>query len=151
MIRRDINTGILGQIGEKIVSNFLNKQGKNVQISIDPFDNKKDMIVDGKRIEVKTQTAFIIENAVTIQKNQLKKCREVDTFYVVVAPAPKHSYRWEGWILEIDPKSFKTRKRITKDGREMILIDIEQDAVIPLQKITNEELNVMKKYTSSEY
>jgi len=151
MNNRDTKTGALGQIGEKIISNYLNKQGRNVQISIDPFDSKKDMIVDGKRIEVKTQTAFIIENAVTIQKNQLKKCRDVDIFYVLVAPAPKHRYKWEGWILQIDPKSFKTRKRLTRDGREMILIDIEQNAVTPIEKISKQEIDVMRKYTSSEY
>lgn len=151
MSSRDAKTSALGAIGEKIISNYLNRQGKNVQISVDPFDSKKDMSVDGKKIEVKTQTAFILENAVTIQKSQLNKCRNVDMFFVVIAPAPKHQYRWEGWILQVDPKSFKTRNRITRDGREMILIDIEQDAVVPIEKIPSQEIAVMRKYTSSEY
>lgn len=151
MNSRNQKIDILGRIGEKIVSNLLNRQGKNVQESIDPFDRKKDMIVDEKTIEVKTQVPFILENAITIQENQLKKCRNVDEIYVVIAPAPKHSYKWEGWILQIDPKAFRTRKRLTRDGRQMILIDIEQNAVKPIEKISSNDLKILKHYTSSEY
>ena len=38
---------VLGQIGEKIVSNYYSRAGNIVEHSIDPFDRHKDLLVDG--------------------------------------------------------------------------------------------------------
>lgn len=151
MITKNQKNDMLGRIGEKIVANFLTSQGKFVQESVDPFDSVKDLIVDGKTVEVKTQAPFVIENAISFRENQLKKCRNVDEFYVLVAPLHDRHFKYEGCILKIDPKTFKTRMRKTKDGRSMLLISIIQDAVSIVKKITDEEMNLLRKYTTSEY
>lgn len=151
MKTREKDIDILGRIGEKIIINMLSREGLTVQESIDPYDSVKDMTCEGKTIEVKTQVPFIVEKAFTFKQNQLNKCRNVDVLYFISVPAPRHKYKWDGYIFEADPKSFKTRKRNTKDGRTMILVDIEQDAIMPIQRLSKEEVNTLKKYTASEY
>jgi len=141
----------LGRIGEKIVSNFLVKEGSIVTHSTNPYDNEKDLIVDGKKVEVKTQVPFIMENAFTFLPKQLKKCRSVDTLFFVAVPAPKHYYKWDGWVFRVDPKKFSIRTKNTKDGRTMYLVDINQEAVNPIQKVSNEDLEELKKYTNSNF
>jgi len=141
----------LGRMGEKIIVNHLSKQGLTVEESIDPYDRYKDLIADGKTVEVKTQVPFIMERAFTIKENQLPKCRSVDYLYFVCVPAPSKSFKWEGWIFKADPQQFKTRTRKTKDGRTMVLIDIEQDALEPVEKLTDQHIEQLKKYTVSKY
>lgn len=141
----------LGRMGEKVVVNLLSRLGLIIEESVDPFDSQKDMLVDGKKVEVKTQVPFILENAFTFKPNQLRKCRSVDVLYFVAVPAPTKKYKWEGWIFRVDPKNFKHRTRITKDGREMILIDIEQENVFPIEKVSAEIMEKMRQYTVSKY
>lgn len=140
----------LGLMGEKIVINYLSSQGRKVEHSVDKFDSKKDLISDEKIIEVKTQVPFIKEKALTFRPNQLKKCRSVDELYFVTVPA-KHTYEWSGWLFQVDPKNFIHRERKTKDGRQMILVDIEQEAVKPLIKIKEEHIKHLVRYASSDY
>jgi len=151
MKTRERDIDILGRIGEKIIINMLSSQGKIVQESIDPYDREKDMACDGQTIEVKTQVPFILEKAFTFKPNQLNKCRNVDVLYFISVPAPRHKFKWDGYIFEANPQSFKTRKRTTKDGRTMILVNIEQDAIKPVKKLTKEEADTLRKYTVSEY
>ncbi len=141
----------LGRMGEKIVVNNLSRQGLVVEESIDPYDREKDLVCDGKKIEVKTQVPFITQNAFTFKPNQLKKCRGVDELYFVAVPAPSHSYKWEGWIFKVNPQEFLIRKYNTKDGREMLLVNIVQDAVVPVEQVSDEYMAEMRKYTISKY
>jgi hypothetical protein len=146
---RDID--FLGRIGEKIIINMLSREGKIVEESIDPYDREKDMICDGKTIEVKTQVPFVTERAFTFKPNQLKKCRNVDVLYFISVPANRLNFKWDGYIFQADPESFRTRKRSTRDGRVMILVDIEQDALKPIQKLSDEEVETLRKYTVTGY
>ena len=141
----------LGLMGEKIVINMLNEQGCKVKTSVDKYDSEKDMVVDGKKVEVKTQVPFIMQNAFTFKPNQLRKCRGVDELYFVSVPAGRHGDKWEGWIFKADPKTFTTRQYKTKDGRDMILVDREQEALTPVLKMSNEEIKELQKYTVSGY
>jgi hypothetical protein len=151
MMKQEQKMDWLGRIGEKIIVNYLSRQGLTVEESINPYDSEKDLVCAGKNIEVKTQVPFIIENAFTFKPNQLKKCRSVDELYFVAVPAPKHSYKWAGWIFKVDPKEFLIRKRIVSGGREMILVNIQQDAVVPIEKVSDEYMTEMVKYTISKY
>ena len=36
----------MGKIGETIFANFCSAKGYKIEVSIDPYDSKKDMIVD---------------------------------------------------------------------------------------------------------
>lgn len=142
---------ILGRMGEKVVSNYFAKRGIIVEQAVNHFDNKKDMTADGKTIEVKTQVPFILEKAFTFKENQLRKCRGVDELYFISIPAPRHSFAHEGWLFRVDPKKFKTRERKTKDGRQMILVDIYQEAVTPVEKVDENIIADMMKYSVSGY
>lgn len=142
----------LGLMGEKIVINMLNEEGRKVKTSVDKYDSEKDLLIDGKiKAEVKTQVPFIMQNAFTFKPNQLRKCRGVDELYFVSVPAGRHSDKWAGWIFKADPKSFVTRSYRTKDGRNMVLIDREQEALTPIMKMTDEEMKELQKYTVSGY
>ena len=152
MTPQDYNVDILGRIGEKIVVNYLTTQGKLVQESINHYDSEKDMIVDGKKAEVKTQQPFVMKNAFTFRENQLRKCRNVDILYFVsVPPVFKKPFAWGGWLFEADPKKFTTSNYTTKKGINMILVDIDQPALTPIYKLSKEEVDELVKYANSSY
>jgi len=141
----------LGLAGEKIVINLLSEEGRKVKSSINKYDSEKDLLADDKKVEVKTQVPFIMQNAFTFKPNQLRKCRSVDILYFVSVPAGRHNDKWAGWIFKAEPKTFKIRNYKTKDGRDMILVDREQDALTPVKKMTDEEMKELQKYSVSGY
>jgi hypothetical protein len=153
VLTREQKIEILGKIGEKYVGNYLAKNRK-VEFSLDNFDSEKDLLADDKTVEVKVGTPFITEGAIAFKKSQLMKCRSVDEFYFVTIPAPKYSYRWSGWLFRIE-NNFKCKIRnITRSNGwidEMVLVPIEQDAVIPMFKVEDSVINEMMKYTTSKY
>ena len=142
----------LGLAGEKIVINFLSASGHVIKTSVDKYDSEKDLLIDGiLKAEVKTQVPFVMQNAFTFKPNQLRKCRSVDLLYFVSVPPPRHEDKWAGWIFRAEPKNFVTRTYKTKDGREMLLIDREQSALVPVIKMSDEEIKELQKYTVSGY
>ena len=153
VLTREQKIEILGKIGEKYVGNYLAKNRK-VEFSLDNFDSEKDLLADDKTVEVKVGTPFITEGAIAFKKSQLAKCRNVDEFYFVTIPAPKYHYRWSGWLFRIE-NNFKCKVRnITRSNGwidEMVLVPIEQDAVIPMFKVEDSVINEMMKYTTSKY
>ena len=153
VLTKEQNIEILGKIGEKYVGNYLAKN-RRVEFSLDNFDSEKDLLADGKTVEVKVGTPFITEGAIAFKKSQLMKCRSVDEFYFVTIPAPKYKYRWSGWLFRIE-NNFKCKVRnITRSNGwidEMVLVPIEQDAVIPMFKVEDSVINEMMKYTTSKY
>ena len=152
-LTREQKIEILGKIGEKYVGNYLAKNRK-VEFSLDNFDSEKDLLADDKTVEVKVGTPFITEGAIAFKKSQLTKCRSVDEFYFVTIPAPKYDYRWSGWLFRIENNfRYKVRNITRSNGwiDEMVLVPIEQDAVIPMFKVEDSVINEMMKYTTSKY
>jgi len=142
----------MGLVGEKIISNMLSLQGHKVEISINKFDSDKDLLIDGVyKAEVKTQVPFVMQNAFSIKPNQLRKCRTVDILYFICTPPPKHFDKFAGCIFSAEPMNFETTTYRTKDGRDMILIPREQSALKIIKKMTDDEINELKKYTVSDY
>jgi hypothetical protein len=134
----------LGQVGEKIVRNYLNKlRDVSVEDSTNLYDNKKDLImeivldenslddesasfktlyrneaddlVEIRTGEVKTNTPYFIEDMVSFHKSQLDKCRNVDDLYFVTVPSIKFQRDYSGWILRVDPKNFDAKAYTKKD------------------------------------
>ena len=135
----------LGLAGEKIVTNFFSKKGFNVEISIDPYDNQKDMKVNDKTVEVKTQVPFIFKNAFTIKDNhQLKKCKNADALVFVQAPCSKSD---KAGIFQID-KGFEYSKYKNKKKNKMILVPMNQLAVRQLASIDGENKQILRKYAT---
>ena len=137
----------LGMAGEKLVSNFFRGLGHTVEESLSTYDRVKDMTVNGKTCEVKTQQPFHVEDAFTMKENQLTKCKNVDKLIFVEAPEPKANvvYIWEA------PKEHrKFRTRVTRDGRNMYLLD--KSNMILLTSINDKVLvNEMKSFSNSKW
>jgi hypothetical protein len=142
---RKENIERIGQVGEKIIRNYLGKlKGVRVEDSLNVYDSEKDAVIevevsevddesatiqatyineDGKTvvlktIEIKTCTPYVDKKAVTIRKKQLKKCQKVDELYFVTVPFKGIEYEYSGWILKIDPKTFEFAHYPKKDTKE---------------------------------
>lgn len=143
---------ILGRTGEKIIVNMLTNLGLNVQESINHFDSDKDFLVDGKKVEVKTEQPYVMKNVFSFRENQLRKCQSVDVLYFVsIPPLIDLSYKWGGWIFRAEPQNFKYHRYTTKFGIKMVGIPIEQDALIPVKKMEDDEIAELLKYAKSAY
>ena len=141
-----------GLLGEKIMTNYFNTQGFMVEHSIDKFDREKDMLVNGKKVEIKTEQPLVFKNCLTIRETQLKKCRSVDELYfVTVPPSFRENYQYGGCIFKVDPENFKWTKWIPKDGRQMCAISIFQESVKFIKKLSDAECKELIKYRNSNY
>ena len=141
------NKTSLGLAGEKIVRNYLTSQGHQVLDSVDPYDSTKDLKVDGKTLEVKTQVPFVFKRSFTVKPNQLKKCLNVDSLIFVQAPCDK----WEQCAIYQIKKGFSYSNYTTKDGTEMILIPMKDKTVVKLVefKKQSEQYRTLKKYRTN--
>ncbi len=147
------NANELGLLGEKIVMNMINRNtpGLIIEQSINKFDSEKDMIVDGKKVEVKTQTPFVFKNCFSFRPNQLYKCRKVDVMYIVSVPHLRFKHFSDGYVYKVDPKKYTTIEYTTKNGLRMVGIPIKQDALVPVYKMTTEEIQELQKYSNTDY
>jgi len=141
------NKKILGDIGEKIVANYINGLEKDykVKMSVDPFDNKKDMRVNGKSCEVKTQVPYILKGGFTIKPNQLPKCLNADHFVIVQAPC---TYLDEAAIWSIR-EGFKYQLIKMKNGDERYLIEWAQEDVVKKMDIVGKDKELLRKYSTN--
>lgn len=144
------NVEKLGRAGESIITNYFNSKGMKVELSVNQFDSEKDMIVEGKMIEVKTQVPFVTKDSFSIRSNQLKKCISADEVYFISVPTVKNHFS-EGKVYAIRGSEIKYKKHRTKDGRDMILIPIKQDDMKELFEITEEEKRLLVMYSSSNW
>lgn len=142
----------LGHIGENIVVNWYSSQGYRIKISLDPYDSVKDLMVGDMQVEVKTQQPYVNMNALTFRPNQLPKCSNPNTLLNFVTATAEYnpSYKWNNCLFEVD-FDFKTVPYTTKSGRKMIAVPIEQEAVRFIKKLEDEEIQVLAKYTHSNY
>jgi hypothetical protein len=67
---------MLGAVGEGIVRRFFESQGLTVVMSEDKFDAEKDMIVDGKTVEVKTLLPIYKFNAFCLPVQQSRSAKK---------------------------------------------------------------------------
>ena len=139
------NKQILGTIGEKIVANYMSRIGRIVEVATDPFDSTKDMKVNGKSLEVKTQVPYIIKKGFTIKPNQLQKCLNADYFVIVQAPCT-HLDEAAVWKIK---KGFKYELTKMKNGDERYLIPRDQEAVVKKMDIVGEEKELLRKYSTN--
>lgn len=140
----------LGRAGEAIISNYFVKNDKKVEVSVNQYDSQKDMIVEGKSVEVKTQVPFVTKNSFSFRKNQLKKCVSADEVYFVSVPTNKKHFS-EGKVYCIKGPDIEYKEYTTKDGRDMILIPIEQKNMKMVFEVSNEEKELLVKYSSSNW
>jgi hypothetical protein len=148
----DVKKVMLGMVGERIVAYTLRKMGHEVEESLDPFDSEKDMLMDGHKIEVKTQVPFLIEDSFGVHPSQLKKIRSNHRAYFVSVPPAKNVDPDGGWIYELDTtQDFKCHRRTLGSGREVLCIPRNQLLMKKLVRIEDPKLLSTLKMLSTSY
>lgn len=136
---------MLGNLGEKIVRHLATRDGCTVEESLSLYDNTKDLRINGKTCEIKTQTRFRVERAFSVKGNQVRKCTEVDLLFFVETPD-------DGDVITVFecPKEKRIwRTRMTKDGRKMYLLDIS-NMNIAYQLSSAQIANEMRQNSNSK-
>lgn len=90
----------LGYSGEDLLYDFFTASGSTVTKSIDPYDQHKDLVIDGRMTEIKTEVLYRkfgsnrspaftipISGGSYIRKNQLNKCVNVDRLIFIKRPS----------------------------------------------------------------
>lgn len=134
---------VLGQIGEKIVSNYYSRAGNIVEHSIDPFDRHKDLLVDGEKVEVKTQTRYVMKDCFTLKLNQIKKC--MNGYHIVECPTTASN---ESALYKVD-KGFRYNTGHMNNGDVRYEIPRKQPAVKKLTDIEGKEKMLLRKYSTN--
>lgn len=147
---RDTDMTMLGRAGETVVMNWFASRGIPCQASVDQYDSQKDMIAEGKKIEVKTQVPFIMKDSFSFRENQLRKCVNADYVFFVSVPTEK-SHHSDGKVYRIESKKMKYTKYKTKDGRDMYLVPIKQADMQFLFDMAYSEVKTLQKYSVSTW
>lgn len=140
----------LGKAGESIITNYFSSKGMKVEVSVNQFDSVKDMIVEGNNVEVKTQVPFVTKDSFSVKPNQLNKCMNAYEVYFISVPTNKKHFS-EGKVYAIEGKNIQYKKYKTRDGREMILIPIDQKDMREVFEISDDEKQLLVKYSSSNW
>lgn len=87
----------LGLMGELMVRDYLLSEGcRNVVLSENRFDDKKDLVADGTTVEVKTFIRFFKYDSFLLEESQWKKIDGVGRFFIVELPIKSDSINiWE--------------------------------------------------------
>jgi hypothetical protein len=125
----------LGFEGEKLVKAIYERMGYIVELSEDSWDLEKDMLVDGKTCEVKTQIPVITQNCMAIKTSQYEKCTNVDILIFVEIPY-SNKYGVNETVNIYQALDREVREFRTADGRDMLLYPISK-------------MNLIKKVTST--
>lgn len=151
MFNKDSDQAKMGRAGENIVQNYLSGKGHTIKISIDQYDSEKDMLVNGKKVEVKTQVPFIMKDAFSIKENQLKKCLSADMVYFVSVPSKVRKHHSDGKVYIIESGKMEYHLHKTQDGRKMILIPIKQPDMIEAFSMLPLESEILQSYSVSKW
>lgn len=146
---RDSSIEKLGRAGETIVINHFSRKGLLVESSVDQYDSQKDMLVNGKKVEVKTQVPFVVKDSFSFKKNQLRKCLNADIVVFVSVPNEKREHYSAGKVYSIKSQDLQYSDYVTKDGRDMILIPIKQEGMKELFAMSEEECKLLQSYSAS--
>lgn len=130
----------LGRIGERLVQLLFGGE-----ISTNPYDSQKDLIIDGLNVEVKTQNRCTFNNTFTVNtkyRTNFNKCVHVDRLLFVEFDDTAIITVWEC----IDRKSGETFT--TSDGRRMFGWHV--DKMKHLESIRSDVLSSrMRRYSNS--
>jgi len=125
----------LGFEGEKLVKAIYERMGYIVELSEDYWDPLKDMLIDGRTCEVKTQIPVITQNCMAINTSQYEKCTNVDILIFVEIPY-SNKYGVNETVNIYQALDREVREFRTADGRDMLLYPISK-------------MNLIKKVTST--
>ena len=143
---------LLGVMGERIVASILRKEGRIVEESLNVFDEEKDMLVDGKKVEVKTQVPYMMEDSFAVPLKQVYKIMKCHKVYFVSVPMQKTPDDLEGCVFEFDPSNNPKAHRVERhDGEKVTCFPRRQDAMRIIHRITDEGILSQLRYLSTSY
>lgn len=76
----------LGALGERTIMKWFNYHGITGSMSSDKFDDQKDMVVEGRTVEVKTLMPIFKYNSFCLPEQQGFKCDNVDRLIFIKVP-----------------------------------------------------------------
>ena len=118
-------------------------------ISLDVFDENKDMIIEGKRTQVKTYIVVHKDSGFIFTPEHIKKLKEFDLLYFIAKPDVFPNNYGSKIYLVKDPQKLLTRQSTLDPQKECIYID--QEAVVCVGELTDEEISELKKLSTSKY
>ena len=134
---------ILGDLGEKIYANYCSSLGQKIQLSLDPYDMEKDILVDNKPKELKTQTRYVVNNCCSLKLNQIKKCRK--GFIWIECPTDR-SPKARMWEIK---EGFKFGKSTRKNGEVRYDVYMDQEKMVFIKDLSPEEYKYLKFYSTN--
>ena len=142
---------LLGLLGERIVAKVLRDSGYSVEESLNVFDTTKDMLVNGKKVEVKCQVPYLIHDAFAVSPNQLKKLLSCRYVFWVSVPPKKINDPNSGWVYAMDTAvNVKYQTARNRNGREVVYFPRTQEAMKVIYKIKDTSLlNHLTELSSS--
>lgn len=134
---------ILGDLGEKIYANHCSSLGHKIHLSLNPFDMEKDILVDDKRKEIKTQTRYVVNNCCSLKLNQYEKCKK--GFIWIECPTDR-SPKARMWEIK---EGFKMGKSKRKNGEVRFDVWMDQDNMVKIKDLSPEEYKYLKMYSTN--
>jgi hypothetical protein len=142
---------MMGRAGETIIVNYCTAAGQKVTLSEDQYDSQKDMIIDGLKVEVKTQVPYIYKNAFSFKPNQLRKCKNADRVIFISVPSKEKPHHSDGKVYLIKSAEMKHSSYKTKDGRDMIAVPIDQESMDELFTLSKKQCILLQSYSVSAW
>ena len=134
---------ILGDLGEKIYANHCSSLGHKIHLSLNPFDMEKDILVDDKRKEIKTQTRYVVNNCCSLKLNQIEKCKK--GFIWIECPTDR-SPQARMWEIK---EGFKFGKSTRNNGEERYDVYMDQEKMVFIKDLSPEEYKYLKFYSTN--
>jgi hypothetical protein len=144
-----------GKVGENIVGNYYSELGKIVIYSFNQHDNVKDLLIEGLKVEVKTEVPFFTKDAFSFRVSQLEKCKNCDLVYFVSVPAYGRTHFSFGKVYRIKSEKMKYSfyyKDFGPRGKpKMVLVPIRQEGMQEVFDLTEEHIAKLQEYSTSSF
>jgi len=135
----DMKKHMMGLLGERIVATLY--RGHQIEFAETVFDQHRDLRIDGRNVEVKTQRMWLKHNAFTYRPNQHQKCTSVDQLIFIDTDT--------GDVYEASP-GYKWFRDVAAHG-PMIIVPVEQELVCRLGRATASQVAELKQLSTSKY
>lgn len=147
----DYKKVLLGMLGEKIVAKHFRDSGHQVEESLNIFDSEKDMTIDGKNVEVKTNAPLIYYDSFSFPKSQYNKIINSHRVYWVSVPLQTQEDEFAGCVFEMDPKIAKLHLIKFASGKKTIGLRRNQEGMKVIHKIEDAALLKHLQSLSTSY
>ena len=147
----DYKKVLLGMLGEKIVAKYFRDNGSMVEESLNIFDSEKDMVIDGRNIEVKTNAPLIYYDSFSFPKSQYNKIINCHRVYWVSVPLQKQEDEFAGCVFEMDPKVAKLHIITFRSGKKTIGLKRQQEGMKIIHRIEDPSLLKHLRNLSTSY